>query len=405
MKHFKEKKNEAEGLNWYFVLESALCGMIVLTIILDLSTLTSIAFLLSFLVVLLHFGKLILRGFTKIVLCCIFLLLLSLAAVCISTLKFNIQLSFEYLKEYVLFVSTIIYLCIAAEETINQRTTAYILKFNLIIACIYPIAYFTVPDITSNIGLHMHFTNTNLTGMWLLQSVLFSCIGFVALKSGWKLLSLITGLFNIYFVILTNARNSYLALALFFVLFVWNLLKQKSKYSKLFVILLLLLPLIFVPLYFWLINPISEIGWLNFLVSEGKQLDSRLIIWNRVIRYLNARNSWFSGNYPYLQGNLHNSYMVVLGSYGVLTLTGVAAYLIYIVCQVNDRIKDSFGKYCLAGFFAGMFLGIGEGAYFSGGVGLNLVITVFLFLARGNPDMQQMSHPEIRRKRISKYIK
>ncbi|MBQ3356277.1 MAG: hypothetical protein IJG45_04100 [Oscillospiraceae bacterium] len=411
MNYLKRKKNEAESLNGYYVIENVLCGIIVLTIIFNMSALTSAALTLSFVVVLIHFGKLLVRGLTKTMIFVIFIIILSLFAVCIASVTYNVQISFEYMKEYILFATAIVFMCIAAEDTINRRTTSFILKFQLIVACIYPIAYFILPDLTSNIGLHFNFTNTNLTGMWLLQSVLFSFVGFMSLKGAWRILSLTTAAFNILFIILTNARNTYLAFALFLGLFLWNLLKQKPRYSKVFVIFLLLLPLIFIPLYFWLVDPVTENGWLDFLVSEGKQLDSRLTIWNRAIRYLNVGSGWLFGNYPYLQGNLHNAYMVLLGSYGTLTLISVLGYMILIVCQVNEKTHSSFGRYCLAGFLAGMLLGIGEGAFFSGGVGLSLVITFFLFMARGDLDTKQLNLPMSKEKKKkgkyagSKYIR
>ncbi|MBO2526725.1 MAG: hypothetical protein CW335_00880 [Clostridiales bacterium] len=384
MKYLKEKSNAAERLNWYIICESVLCGIIVLSIILGQNAFTSFLLILSFVVILMHFGKLLLHGFTRIMIFCIYLMIISLVMVCISTLKFEAVFSFYYLKEYIIFASAIVYLCIASEEKINRRTTGFLLKSDLIVGCIYPIAYFTLPDPSTTVGLQMNFTNTNLTGMWILQSVLLAFICFPVLKGGWRFLAAATGIFNIYLVYLTNARNAYVAFALFLVLYLWNLLKKKPRYSKAFVAVLVLLPLIFVPLYFWLIYPISEKGWLDFLVSEGKPLSSRMKIWSRVFDCLNMKNSWVSGNYPYLHGNMHNLYMVVLGSYGSLTLGGVIAYLIYITVEVNKKSDGAFNRLCLATFFAGLFLGIGEGAFFSGGVGLNLAITSFLLMANGD---------------------
>ena len=64
-------------------------------------------------------------------------------------------------------------------------------------------------------------------------------------------------------------------------------------------------------------------------------------------------------------------------------------YFMYkLCCAVNENCKTKKSLYCLAAFFGVVFMGIGEGALFSGAMGLYIMACGFIYLARCYSDKE-----------------
>ena len=299
-------------------------------------------------------------------------------------------------------MSTIFFLYAATNTPINKNTAEFILKAYLIVSLLYPFAYFFFSYETTDAGLLMNFTNQNLLALWLALSVLYCTLCVIGLRKVWRVLGAMSAGFNIYLIFLTRCRNVLFALLLFLILLIIVMLKKKGTFSNTFLWILNLLPLLFIPIYLHMVDPMIEAGYLDFIIDEGKPLGSRAIIWNLGFKYL--KGYWLTGRYSVtnMHGNMHNSMMVLLCSYGILVTIAVIIYMYIILKSANDKATSKFQSYSLICFFAVLFMGIGEGFLFSGGVGIYIPACGYLMLANSEFSTAAIT---VKKKQTSKYIK
>lgn len=141
-------------------------------------------------------------------------------------------------------------------------------------------------------------------------------------------------------------------------------------------------PLMFLLLYLQLIEWDAIKETFNFMVEEGKPLTSRVEIWRNILRDL--KGYYLTGDYFELGGNAHNSHMVVLASFGTVALLLVIYYLYLILKEANSKCATKKQMICLLAFCCSLFMGMGEGALFSGGLCLYVMCCTPLLLARAS---------------------
>ena len=130
------------------------------------------------------------------------------------------------------------------------------------------------------------------------------------------------------------------------------------------------------------------------MVSEGKSLNSREKVWKEFFARIGGR--WLTGNYAKASGNSHNSQMVVLCSFGLVVLILVIAFTYKILQKVNSHSKTLYDSCCISAFFAVLFMGIGEGALFSGGQGIYILVGSFLFLVNVDEEIEKKKKKTLR---------
>lgn len=385
-------KKTDNRINKIILFETLVIALIVLLTMLKLNTLVSLLFSASFLLVLLHLSLIMTKRISKLGVAALMIAFASFICVLINAFIKNVSISPAYFKDVIFFLSTIFYLYIADETSVEQKTAEFILKANLLIAFLFPLAYFFVPYEEIAGAMTLNFTNPNLTGLWLYLYILYAALAFIALRGVWRIAAAVAFGFDCFLLIQTQARNAMLAALVAFALFLLVRFKKKLSFSNTFLFLINLLPALVVPLYLLLIQPIIDKGWLDFLISPGKPLDSRVRIWRECFEKL--KGSWLCGNYAELSGNRHNADMVLLCSFGVLVLIGVLTYLYIIMRHINTRATKKMQLYALAAFISVLFMGAGEGALFSGGVGIYLPACSFLLLANGNYELPLPPKPK-----------
>ena len=387
----KNEQKPKEKLNFFLFIETLICVGIVFFNCTEKPNSVSGLFTVSFIVLIVryiyHLGQD--KEFNANDLLVMVIIVVSFINILISSVVNYINLSFEYLKAYFIFVSTILFFKLAENIKINKKTCNVVFLSHIIISLIYLFVYKFKPQpyspFSSN-ALKVYFSNSNLAGMFLLQTVLYMVLGIVYFKNIFlKFSCFLFTITNSVLLYKTDARNAYLSLFLFFVIVFLSVFKADFKFSKIFVFLVNIAPIAFVPLYLFYINIIVNKGWLNFLVSEGKSLNSRVRIWNEFFDTLN--DMWFTGNYARTHGNAHNSQMVLLCSYGLFILVLVIILNCSLVNSISKNINSKFQTFCLAAFFAIIFMGMGEGALYSGGMGIYIMSGTFLMLA--NCDIKQ----------------
>lgn len=371
-------------INKFFALEYILCSLIVLSTMLQKSTIASNAFMVSFLILIFYSAKVAffdraINYLYNTLLITVF----SFISILFSAMINYISLSIEYFSEYFIFLSTILFVFIIMNIEVNLKTVEAILIFNIFVAYLYPFAYRYLPQKNEFAYLSLNFSNPNLTAMWILQSVLYATLSVLIIKA--KILKIIAAFsipINVSLINKTSARNCIVALAAFALLCIWVVLKQKNKFSKIFILIINVIPIAFVPIYLTYINIVQEKGWFDFFVEEGKTLTSRISVW--LDRFQKISGSWLIGNYAQARGNAHNAHLVILASYGIITLL-LVIYFFYKVCMdINQKSNDRKNLFALAAFFAVIFMGLGEGAVFSGGQGIFVMAFGFLILAKCN---------------------
>ncbi|MGM9554472.1 MAG: hypothetical protein ACI3V2_09220 [Faecousia sp.] len=385
-------------INRIILFETLVIALIVLSTLLKLNTLVSLLFSASFLLVLLHLSLIMTKKISELGVAALMIAFASFICVLINAFIKNVSISPAYFKDVIFLLSTIFYLYIADDTSVEQKTAEFILKANLLIALLFPLAFFSIPYEKVAGCITLNFTNSNLTGLWLYLYIVYAALSFIALRGVWRIAAAVAFGLDCYLLILTQARNAMLAALVALVLFLLVRFKKTLSFSNTFLLIINLLPLLVVPLYLLLIQPIIDKGWLDFLISPGKALDSRVTIWRECFEKL--KGSWLFGNYAELSGNRHNADMVLLCSYGMFVLIGVLVYLYVIMRRANRKTTKKTQLYALAAFISVLFMGTGEGALFSGGIGIYLPACSFLLLANGNYELPLPPKPK---KAASKY--
>lgn len=378
-------KKNTEKLNIFIIIETILCIVIVYTTCFQKIAITSLTFSFSFIVLLLQMIIFMSQkdSFDIIDVIMLLIIILSFINVIISTVLNQKIITFDYLSSYFIFIATILFFRLAENIKIGKKTCTIIFLFQFLICFIYIYTHTFKPQALSEYSsnaLTLGFSNPNLTGMFLLQSALFMVLSIFYFKNFFlRVLGFILTIIMLKYILETEARNVLISFTLFLGIIFLCFFKTKLKFSKLFIFLVNIAPTVFVPIYLTYIKVIIESGWFDFLVSEGKNLNSRVRIWRRFFNKLGDYG--FIGNYATSAGNSHNSSMVLICSFGYIVLGLVTLFNCLLMHRVSQRITTKFQTFCLAAFFAVIFMGFGEGALYSGGVGIYILCGTFLMLA------------------------
>ncbi|MGN0507592.1 MAG: O-antigen ligase family protein [Ruminococcus sp.] len=192
---------------------------------------------------------------------------------------------------------------------------------------------------------------------------------------------IVVSVFILNMINLTLARSCLLGAVVFlFLLFIGFI--RKKKLSKLISSLCILFPIIFVAIYFSLIENEWFINTFSFLVSEGKTLTSRVGIWQNAIDIF-KESPIFGSYFNVLYGEnaqLHNMSLDILVSYGpiVFILFIFALFKFTGVNRIRHNSTISFAALC--GFFAIIIMSAFEAGLVGGSTGLNFFTATLLLI-------------------------
>lgn len=314
----------------------------------------------------------------------LFIIILAFASVIFSAFLHGKFPTIDNMLFFLVFAALLIYIYILMVIDINYSLFKWIMNWGFIFAACFPIAYYIFNIRTYQVGfLSMNFSNSNLLGMWVLQAAIFSFLNFFWQKGiAKKGIIIVLFIVNIRLLVLSGTRNALLALILGGILVLLHL-QRKRKYSKKVLFVVAILPILFLLTYLTIFPILNQNGSIIQFSVEGKGLDSRYAIWINTL--FNLKGYYLTGDYFSLAGNVHNSHLVVLASYGIIVLLLTILFLYIVMCESNRKCETFLQKICLTAFFVTIFMGIGEGALFSGAVGLYIPSCVYLLLCRYNP--------------------
>ena len=373
-------------LNVCIMIEFILCFFISFFTMLGESSYVSFMFTLTFIVLILTFFYVLFKEKLEIIDAQNLLILLTIIVFgIISILIVSKVISFNYLKKYFMFLSTLIFLYIITKTYIKMYTLNFILLINFLLIFLYYFFYHFGNTAYVKGGLALNFSNPNLLSLWLLHSLLYSIISFFYTSTKIiKLFSIIGILILIPLILQTKTRSVFLALVIFIILFFYSLF-QKNKFNKILTIILLLYPLIFSILYLYSINIPHILELFDFVSTPGKGLDSRLSTW--LFAFNVIKNSKLFGNYFLIsfgtgRSQLHNTHIDTMASYGCFVFLLFIIYLYRIIYPITASCKGITQKIALSSFFAIIIMGSGEAAFVSGSVGMYLLSCSYLLFAR-----------------------
>lgn len=280
------------------------------------------------------------------------------------------------------FIALLVYMYLMLQTEVDFSFVNWIMNFGLIFSACFSVSYYLGGIKTYSSGyLSMNFSNSNLLGMWILQAIIFSIIGFFWYRSILKkLICIILTVANLNLLILSGTRNAILSLILGAAIIVLHIL-TKHKYSKILLAIIALVPILFLTIYMGTVSIWSNSDFsFPFFFEIDKGIDSRYLMWRDTL--YSIKGHILIGAYFNMAGNVHNSHLVVLASYGIVVLGLTILYLYKIMEKANENCETLFQKVCISGFFITLFMGIGEGALFSGALGLYIPACIYIALAR-----------------------
>ena len=232
--------------------------------------------------------------------------------------------------------------------------------------------------------LVFRFSNPNLTALFLASIFMFLVIAILLEKRIlYKLLMAVVAAAVMQFIYLSESRNAQIAMLMFavFLIFAFFHRKKQIHIPKWIVMFMVIVPILFLFVYLNVITNQSFRQIFSFFSGEGKSLYARYGIWTNALN--NFRQSPFVGSYYQSSGGTgmaqqHNIMLDILVTYGLPILILVVIFLYAVITRVLNESQNNYQVLSVFAFICTLFLGIGEAAMFSGGLGIYLFTGIFL---------------------------
>lgn len=376
------------------IIEIVLVALIVFFTIIGQSSLISMCVSASFLIL---FGYTALRILKKkFDLIVILLIVFAVVNVLLNgLLSQEAQLGFNYLKKVFMFSAFILMLYYAKEDKVSDETYKMLKHIPIWMALLLICSFFLGNKATYGGGITLGFTNPNFTGMWLLHLLIYVFLFMLQLShQKWQRIFAVALMAIIIWLMLeTKARSSLVGLVIFFLLCYVGRLKRKQKIYKPWMVgLIVVSPIILVALYQYLLESQWFLKIFSFMVSEGKELDARLKVWNPAIEIL-KNNIWF-GDYCGISNGtgssqLHNTHLDVWCSYGLIPFL----LFVYFLFQEGKKTVNSVSSYynhcAISGYFSIIITGSFEAAIVAGAMGMNILTIGLIILANDKEELRR----------------
>lgn len=307
---------------------------------------------------------------------------------------------FSYIKKYIFFSVALLFVQTAYKirPTLEQVRCLY---EGVDILTIWFIGMFIIQGKNRNLingivsnYLTFRFDNPNLVAMFLLCLFMFQTIRLFKDKGKERIIHIAYAGILAFFIFKTESRNCELVMAAYLLTYGWLwFTKQKKLYvPKIVAIGVSIFPAIFFGLYMLLINSNFIQKVFGFLVGIGKELDSRVKIWQP--GWDGFKSSPIFGAYYQISdgtgsGQMHNTHLDIGAAYGIFVLILVCVYVFTILYQ-NGRTYKEKQTFCyIIGWAAVLTIGMGEAALYNGGLGIYLFMGSFLLLANVDRDRRR----------------
>lgn len=321
---------------------------------------------------------------------------------------FNVTLSgvggFDYYKKAIMYSATITWMICCVNYRLSKKTVSVILFINLFINLLYLLFYqqgFSVYE--GQVLLTLNFANPNQTGMFILNSLLYTGIMITAgndlVEKKIHYFIMLAILIPIFLkvaqlLVLTGCRSSYMSLALFaFLVIVDYLFRGKIKIKKWMALSISIVPFVFVFIYLAYASNLSADVAMG-VEDAGKSSTTRIPIWKPIID--NFWHYFIIGDYYGISNGtgmsqMHNTHLDVYASYGILPLILYVRIIYLVICQSVRNSCSRFQRISVYAFIACMVSCMFEASLVAGSAGM-FFLTIG-FLAFANSPMQKAYSP------------
>lgn len=362
------------------------------------SLLFSISFIVLLLLSILYFYD---HGYNPLIIA--ILVLSSINVLFNYSINTTEPLSFSFLKKLLLFLSTILALYLFSELKEKKVPVALIVVGPVFLNILIIIDYFVLS--------HRHlyyftdletfgFDNPNFAGIWLLHLLLYCFYCFFNYRKTYlRIVFFLIIVLDLYLIYITGNRSSLLVIILFVInMLLLNNTKWKQK-VKPYSLIVVLLPILSVGIYYLLLSIPRVEEWLSFLISDGKELDSRVGIWEFGLNRFKGISIFLGDYYGVYKGvslsHLHNSHLDVLVSYGVFPFILFCFMLYRILISLSERVNSFISTIAFSSFIAILMIGIFEAFLVSGSTGLNYFSAGFILLVNNTKTSQSVLNREV----------
>ena len=305
------------------------------------------------------------------------------------------DLSFSYIKKLLLFAATLIFLQTVSKLRIRHELEEFVLNANTLLS-VFLIAEYSIQGdkayLINGIVTHyltFHFTNPNLAGMYLSAiAMLEVCRGLREQKKQSMLFHFLLAGALLYLTNQTQTRNALFGTLFFFGMLLLNSMQKGTmrRMHPTIAALTILWPAIFIAIYMFIISRPVFTKYFSFLVSTGKNIDSRAVIWRGAIHYFRSSpifGAYHQVSYGTGMSQMHNTALDIAASYGICVFLATMVFLLKIItCRNAEGISRARFHY-ISAFSACLIMGMGEAALFSGSLSFFVLAGLFLMLTGG----------------------
>ena len=307
----------------------------------------------------------------------------------------------SYYTNFVFFISTMLLFYVVYKADINLKTVNILLYLSTIASLLMLIFYFVLGEeayvfngyVTRYLTLNMG--NPNQTAIVLFFLSLYMFLGIVILRKKWlKLLCGMLAVFLFYLTYKTYSRNILLVVMGFLVLIPWFVYKKKNRVCNAFWAFVFLLPILFAIIYMLLIENDFLTVIFGFMISDGKDISSRQIVWKEALDFINQNpilgsyyEIWYAVDRKY-RFNFHNSLLGILSTYGAMVFIVFCVYMYEIFRKFNALCKGKIQMLALWAFGMALLTGLGESFLFSGSSGAFILCGGLLTIVKACPEVK-----------------
>ena len=313
----------------------------------------------------------------------------SIIAVLIDSALYKNQPSLSDYTKFVSFLLCIFYFATLSALKFDKKTIDFVLQVNTFIAITFVGNYvlrrsdvYIFRGIITNY-LTFRFTNPNLASLFLLCCTIGELIHVCRKKTlSARIIHALLAAILTWFIYETDSRNALLSIS-FFLVFVFCQLafRRTFRMSRRVAAMISIFPFLFFVVYMLTINKTKALKLFNFLISSGKALNSRVSVWKYAWTVFSDSPIIGSFMHTLALTQLHNSHIDILASYGGIVFPFFCLFLYYILLSASANAKTKASRLAVWGFAAILIAGVGEAAFFSGGLGIYAYAGIPLLIA------------------------
>ena len=264
----------------------------------------------------------------------------------------------------------------------NTILLFYLLSWYYLILSLSDIAYLSGYGDNALEDLTLGLSNPNQTGIFLMVNLIVLVSGvFFFDKLFVKVAFLLNALIIFWLIILTNSRS---CLLIGILLFTFLLFAKKIRFSSFSCFLAVMIPVLFIIISYWL----SETGKMVSLFGEMFET-GRLYIFRTFFNSISFFD-FMVGDFEYLFNNMHNLYVTILSTAGIVVLLIYVALLYFSLKYIVNRSGQLFNRIAYFGMLLIVVHSSAESALFVGGSYYTMFVFAIYCIASCNNSSQKI---------------